>query len=806
MSSEFEGKPITCRAAVAWEASKPLSIETVEVAPPKKGEVRIKLTATGVCHTDSYTLSGKDSEGVFPVILGHEGAGIVESIGEGVTSVKVGDHVIPLYTPECRECKFCKSGKTNLCSIIRATQGKGLMPDGTSRFTCNGKPIFHYMGCSTFSEYTVVAEISVAKINEKARLDRVCLLGCGITTGYGAVNNSAKVEKGANVAVFGLGCVGLGAIMGAHEAGAATIVGIDINAKKFAKAREFGATEIVNPKELPEGQTIQDYLINKYDGGMDYTFECIGNVDTMRAALESCHKGWGVSTIAGVAPAGTLIQTRPFQLVTGRVWKGTAFGGVKGRTELPGMVDRYLSGHLKVDEFVTGEYTLDKINDTFEAMHHGETKSHRSGVLRKAPAPYVCFCAKCIKKTSVHSTRRKTRKMQIRRAQRATLPATSRGLEDKGRSMSSVLVSFLETSDEETGGYDMPSFKRGHRKGHHAQTITLRTMVEIDMQYGRERSASGAAPVKATCENPITSPKAERHPRHWLLNYKIKKTLGEGNFGKVKLAVRKSDGQQFALKFIDHEKLKKSQYWTKFQREIEIHKTIDHPHIVKMIEVVEAPEHGYTCIVLEYLEGIDLLDFVLSQPESRLNPTTAGKIFAQILSAVRYLHNKGIAHRDLKLENIMVDPNGENPKLIDFGLANRFEANKLFRTPCGSPFYAAPEILKRQPYYGPSNDIWSLGVVLYSMMTGTIPWAGESGPEQLRNTLFGNWLDNVVIPVPVKRIFMRCFTVDYQLRATIQELEADPWVQLSMPVVKPRSRSLLKRISSALLTARSEKI
>eukprot|EP01117_Protostelium_nocturnum_P020544 TRINITY_DN9296_c0_g1_i1.p1 TRINITY_DN9296_c0_g1~~TRINITY_DN9296_c0_g1_i1.p1 ORF type:complete len:380 (-),score=83.78 TRINITY_DN9296_c0_g1_i1:82-1221(-) len=370
--SEHQGKPIKCRAAVAWEASKPLSVEEVEVGPPQKGEVRIKLTATGVCHTDHYTLSGKDSEGIFPVILGHEGAGVVESVGEGVTSVKAGDHVIPLYTPECRECKFCKSGKTNLCSVIRATQGKGLMPDGTSRFTCKGKQIFHYMGCSTFSEYTVVAEISVAVINKDARLDRVCLLGCGITTGYGAVNYTAKVEKGSNVAVFGLGCVGLGAVMGAHEVGAANIVGVDINAKKFEKAKEFGATECVNPKDLPEGKTIVDFLVEKFDGGMDYTFECIGNVETMRAALECCHKGWGVSTIAGVAPSGTVIQTRPFQLVTGRVWKGTAFGGVKGRTQLPQMVERYMGGTLKVDEFVSGEFNLDKINDTFEAMHHGE--------------------------------------------------------------------------------------------------------------------------------------------------------------------------------------------------------------------------------------------------------------------------------------------------------------------------------------------------------------------------------------------------------------------------------------------------
>jgi S-(hydroxymethyl)glutathione dehydrogenase/alcohol dehydrogenase len=365
----MESKIITCKAAIAWEPGKPLVIETVEVQPPKKGEVRIKILATGVCHTDQYTLSGSDPEGVFPCILGHEGGGIVESIGEGVTSVKPGDHVIPLYTPECRECKFCKSGKTNLCSVIRSTQGKGLMPDGTTRFTCKGKSIYHFMGCSTFSEYTVVAEISVAVINKIARLDRVCLLGCGITTGYGAVLNTAKVEPNSTVAIFGLGCVGLACAMAALEAKANRIIGIDINPNKFEIAKSFGCTEFINPKDY--NKPIQEVIIEKTDGGVDYSFECIGNVETMRAALECCHKGWGVSTIIGVAPSGQTIQTRPFQLVTGRVWKGTAFGGFKGRSQLPGLVEKYLQGKLKVDEFVTGEYPLEKINDAFEAMHLG---------------------------------------------------------------------------------------------------------------------------------------------------------------------------------------------------------------------------------------------------------------------------------------------------------------------------------------------------------------------------------------------------------------------------------------------------
>lgn len=365
-----QGKVISCKAAVAWEAKKPLVIETVDVAPPKANEVRIKILSTGVCHTDAYTLSGCDPEGVFPVILGHEGGGIVESIGEGVTNFAVGDHVIPLYVPQCYECKFCKSPKTNLCQKIRITQGKGLMPDGTSRFSCNGKSIFHFMGCSTFAEYTVVADISLCKINPKASLNRVCLLGCGISTGYGAVVNNAKVESGSSVAVFGLGCVGLAAVMGAKLVGASKIIGIDTNPKKFELAKQFGATECVNPKDY--SKPIQEVLVELTDGGLDYTFECIGNVATMRAALESCHKGWGVSTIIGVAASGQEISTRPFQLVTGRVWKGSAFGGFKSRDSVPKLVDKYLAKEIKVDEFVTKEYGLDDINSAFDAMHAGE--------------------------------------------------------------------------------------------------------------------------------------------------------------------------------------------------------------------------------------------------------------------------------------------------------------------------------------------------------------------------------------------------------------------------------------------------
>ena len=365
------GQVIKCVAAVAWEAKQPLTIEQVEVAPPRKGEVRIKLVATGVCHTDQYTLSGADPEGLFPVIMGHEGGGIVESVGEGVTSVSVGDHVVPLYIPECRSCKFCVSGKTNLCSVVRSTQGRGLMPDETSRFTCKGKPIFHYMGTSTFSEYTVVLEISVAKVNPVASLDKVCLLGCGITTGYGAATNTANITAGATVAVFGLGGVGLSVIQGARERGASRIIAIDLNASKFTMATKMGATECIDPKA--HNKPIQEVLVEMTDGGVDYSFECIGNVDVMRAALECTHKGWGVSTIIGVAASGQEIKTRPFQLVTGRVWKGSAFGGVKGRTELPGIVEKYLNGKLDIDSYITHRFPLAEINKAFDVMHKGES-------------------------------------------------------------------------------------------------------------------------------------------------------------------------------------------------------------------------------------------------------------------------------------------------------------------------------------------------------------------------------------------------------------------------------------------------
>ncbi|KAI8995167.1 chaperonin 10-like protein [Gaertneriomyces semiglobifer] len=369
MTSTTAGQIIKCKAAVAWEAGKPLSIEDIEVGPPKKGEVRLKVLATGVCHTDAYTLSGQDPEGLFPVIFGHEGGAVVESVGEGVTNVQPGDHVIPLYTPECGECKFCKSGKTNLCSVIRNTQGQGLMPDGTSRFTCKGKPIFHYMGTSTFSEYTVVAAISVAKIDKTAPLEKVCLLGCGVTTGYGAVTKTAKVEPGSTVAVFGLGGVGLSALQGAKAAQAGRIIAIDVNPTKFEMAKKLGATECVNPKD--HDKPIQQVLIEMTDGGVDYSFECVGNVNLMRAALECCHKGWGTSVIIGVAGAGQEIATRPFQLVTGRVWKGSAFGGVKGRSELPGLVKQYQDGKLEIDSYVTHTFKLKDINQAFDAMHDG---------------------------------------------------------------------------------------------------------------------------------------------------------------------------------------------------------------------------------------------------------------------------------------------------------------------------------------------------------------------------------------------------------------------------------------------------
>ena len=362
---------ITCKAAVAWEAGKPLSIEEVQVAPPKAGEVRIKIVATGVCHTDAFTLSGDDPEGVFPSILGHEGGGIVESVGEGVTSLKVGDHVIPLYTAECGKCKFCTSGKTNLCSAVRETQGKGLMPDGTTRFTCNGKEIFHYMGCSTFSEYTVLPEISLAKVNPTAPLEEVCLLGCGVTTGMGAVTKTAKVQEGDTVAIFGLGGIGLSAIIGATMAKAGRIICVDLNESKFELAKKLGATDCINPKDYDK--PIQEVIVEMTDGGVDYSFECIGNVNVMRSALECCHKGWGESVIIGVAGAGQEISTRPFQLVTGRVWRGTAFGGVKGRSELPGIVEDYLAGKFALNDFITHTMGLEDINEAFDLMHEGKS-------------------------------------------------------------------------------------------------------------------------------------------------------------------------------------------------------------------------------------------------------------------------------------------------------------------------------------------------------------------------------------------------------------------------------------------------
>src|SRR5579862_7789376 len=355
------------RAAVAWEADKPLRIEEVDLAGPKAGEVLVRIVATGVCHTDAFTLSGADPEGLFPVILGHEGGGIVQEVGTGVTSVKAGDHVIPLYTPECGTCEFCLSGKTNLCQRIRVTQGKGVMPDGTSRFSFKGKPVLHYMGCSTFSEYTVLPEISVAKISSEAPLDKVCLLGCGITTGIGAVLNTAKVTPGSTVAVFGLGGIGLSVVQGAVMAQAGRIIAIDNNPEKFSMARALGATDCVNPKE--HDGPIQQVIVDMTDGGADYSFECIGNVNVMRAALECCHKGWGEAIIIGVAGAGEEIRTRPFQLVTGRVWRGSAFGGVKGRSQLPGYVDRYLQGEIRIDEMITEVLPLSDINKAFDLMH-----------------------------------------------------------------------------------------------------------------------------------------------------------------------------------------------------------------------------------------------------------------------------------------------------------------------------------------------------------------------------------------------------------------------------------------------------
>ncbi len=362
---------IKTRAAVAWAPGEPLKIEEVDLMPPQKGEVLVRIVASGVCHTDAYTLSGSDPEGVFPAILGHEGGGIVEAVGEGVTDLAIGDHVIPLYTPECGECKFCKSGKTNLCQAIRATQGKGLMPDGTTRFYKDGKPIYHYMGTSTFSEYTVVPEIALAKIRKDAPLEKVCLLGCGVTTGMGAVMNTAKVQEGDTVAIFGLGGIGLSAIIGATMAKAGRIIAIDINESKFEIARQLGATDCVNPKDYDK--PIQDVIVEMTDGGVDYSFECVGNVHLMRSALECCHKGWGESVVIGVAGAGEEIATRPFQLVTGRVWKGSAFGGVKGRSELPDYVQRYMDGEFELDTFITHTMGLDEINTAFDLMHEGKS-------------------------------------------------------------------------------------------------------------------------------------------------------------------------------------------------------------------------------------------------------------------------------------------------------------------------------------------------------------------------------------------------------------------------------------------------
>ncbi len=369
---------IKSKAAIAWGPGQPLSVEEVEVMPPQAGEVLVRVVATGVCHTDAFTLSGDDPEGNFPAILGHEGGGIVEAVGEGVTSVKPGDHVIPLYTPECGECKFCTSGKTNLCIAIRDTQGQGLMPDGTSRFSHKGQTIHHYMGCSTFSNFTVLPEIAVAKIRSDAPFDKVCYVGCGVTTGIGAVIWTAKVEPGATVAVFGLGGIGLNVIQGAKLAGADKIVGIDINPDKRAMAEEFGMTHFVNPNEVG-AKNVVDKVVELTGGGADYSFDCTGNTDVMRQALECCHRGWGVSVIIGVAESGKEISTRPFQLVTGRVWKGTAFGGARGRTDTPKLVDWYMEKKIEIDPLITHQMPLEKINDAFHLMHEG--KSIRSVVV-----------------------------------------------------------------------------------------------------------------------------------------------------------------------------------------------------------------------------------------------------------------------------------------------------------------------------------------------------------------------------------------------------------------------------------------
>jgi S-(hydroxymethyl)glutathione dehydrogenase/alcohol dehydrogenase len=364
------------RAAVAHKAGQPLTIETVQLQGPQAGEVLVEIKATGICHTDAFTLSGEDPEGLFPTILGHEGAGVVVEVGTGVKSLKVGDHVIPLYTPECRQCEYCLSRKTNLCQAIRVTQGQGKMPDGTSRFSLNGTPLYHYMGTSTFANFTVVPEISLAKIREDAPFDKVCYIGCGVTTGIGAVLFTAKVEEGAKVIVFGLGGIGLNVVQGARLAGADMIIGVDLNPGRKELAEKFGMTHFVNPAEV-EGDIVP-YLVNLTKGGADYTFECVGNVKLMRQALECCHKGWGVSTIIGVAGSGQEISTRPFQLVTGRVWKGTAFGGARGRTDVPKIVDWYMDGKINIDDLITHVMPLEKINDAFDLMHAG--KSIRSVV------------------------------------------------------------------------------------------------------------------------------------------------------------------------------------------------------------------------------------------------------------------------------------------------------------------------------------------------------------------------------------------------------------------------------------------
>ena len=357
-------------AAVAFEAGKPLVLETLDLEGPKAGEVLVEIKATGVCHTDAFTLSGGDPEGLFPSVLGHEGAGVVVEVGAGVTSVAVGDHVIPLYTPECRNCKFCLSGRTNLCVAIRATQGKGVMPDGTSRFSYKGKPVFHYMGCSTFSNYTVLPEIALAKVRKDAPMEKICYIGCGVTTGVGAVINTAKVRPGSTVAVFGLGGIGLNVVQGARMVGADMIIGVDLNPDREALGRQFGMTHFINPKNTPD---VVAEIQKLTEWGVDYSFECIGNVDVMRQALECCHRGWGESVIIGVAAAGKEISTRPFQLVTGRVWKGSAFGGAKGRTDVPKIVDWYMDGKINIDDLVTHILPIQDINKAFDLMHHGES-------------------------------------------------------------------------------------------------------------------------------------------------------------------------------------------------------------------------------------------------------------------------------------------------------------------------------------------------------------------------------------------------------------------------------------------------